>query len=452
MRVQWINADDHIRPGQASGRSSEICCFRFFIFIALTFFFSIGVSIPGTLALTAGNNSEVHLMSSEKVLGLEECLEIALSSNPLILAGVDQYQAARARINIARSWPQPEILLDYPLQPTLFSPSRSEETFFWLNQKVEFPGRRYLRTKTASLEASQNYQDLESLKLSIAFQVKEAFFNLLMAEEQLKYARENLQLNKDFTDMVLVKQSAGEVSRAEVLRSQVELAKAESLVKRYEAEREILAARLNVLLGREKNERIAISGTLRQPLLEMSLEQAQGEALELRPEIKKINYSLARTMTGKKQAYLSYLPDFNLGLARHRVEAIKYWDFSLSFSLPLFFWQNRRGEIAEAEALIKASRKEIQYWQNLVSLEVEESYRQAIICQEQVKLYEENLLHKTEEVYQLLLFSYKEGQIGGLDLIEARRTWLESRITHAEYLCQHAISLAALARAIGRVK
>jgi len=389
---------------------------------------------------------------SEEALTLEQCLEIALDNNPLILSNYDQYQAARARVNIARSFPQPEILLDYPLQPKFFSPRRSDEKFFWVSQTIEFPGRRYLRTRAAELEASETYQDNESLRLSIGYQVKEAFFSLLLVEEQLKYARENLQLNKDFTEMVEVKHSSGEVSRAEVLRAQVELAKAEALAKRYETEQEIMAARLNILLGRDKNLGIKIKGELRQPLLDISFEEARGAALSSRPEIKKVEHSLNKTVMQKRQAYLSYLPDFNLGFARHQVEGTRYWDFSLSFSIPLFFWQTRRGEVAEAEALIRSRQKEIIYWQDLVSLEVEEAYRQVLCCQEQIKLFEENILDQAEQVYELLLFTFKEGQIGGLDLIEARRTWIESRITYAQHLCQHAISLATMARAMGNIQ
>ncbi len=452
MRTCWMDSDHDSRDEKAAGRGTAFRNFRIFLFAVALASFLAGAVVSEARASFQSSSRESLQIDPGKAFTLDECLEMALSRHPLILAGADQYRAARARINIARSWPQPEFLLDYPLQPSIFAPHRSEEKFFWLYQTIEFPGRRFLRTRMASLEASENYQDLESLKLSVAYQVKEAFFNLLLAEEQLKYARENLQLNRDFTEMVEAKHSAGEVSRAEVLRAQVELSRAESLVKRYELERDILAARLNLLLGREKNEPIAVNGNLRQPLFEMSLEQVREEALKSRPEIKKAEYSLAKMMNLKRQSYLGYLPDFNLGLARHRVEGVRYWDFSLSFSLPLFFWQKKRGEIAEAEALISAHQKEIKYWQSLVSLEVEEAYRQVIISQEQVKIYEEKILDKSEEVYQLLLFSYKEGQIGGLDLIEARRTWLESRITHAEYLCQHAISLAALAKAMGRVK
>ncbi|MBC7349694.1 MAG: TolC family protein [Candidatus Aminicenantes bacterium] len=390
--------------------------------------------------------------SSDQALSLKECLEIALANNPLMLSSYDQYEAARARVNIARNLPQPGILLDYPLQPTLISPGRSEEKFFWLNQTVEFPGRRYLRTKFADWEAREIFQDHESLKVSLAYQVKEAFFGLLLVEEQLKFARENLQLNRDFVDLVEVKHSVGEVSQAEVLRARVELAKAGALVKQLETERKITAARLNVLMGRDRDGEIQIAGELKQPLLALSFEDARKTAMVNRPEIKKVEYSVNKTVVQKKQAYLSYLPDFNLGFARHQVENIKYWDFSLSLSVPLFFWQPKRGEIAEAEALIRSKQRELIYWQDMVSLEVEEAYQQVLCCQEQIRLYEKDILEQTEQVYQLFLFSFKEGQIGGLDLIEARRTWVDSRITYAEHLYQHAISLAALNRAMGIIQ
>jgi len=424
--------------------------FYFLTIILVLNFFPVSAARASDQA-TGHRSFAVDDKIPDEALTLSQCLEIALTNNPLLLSNYDQYQAVRARVNIARSFPQPEILLDYPLQPTFFSPWRSEEKFFWVNQTVEFPGRRYLRTKTASLEARETYQDYESLKLSVAYQVKEAFFNLLLVEEQLKFARENLQLNRNFTDMVLVKHSAGEVSRAEVLRAQVELARAETLVKRYETEQEIMAARLNVLLGLDRDRKLNIQGELRQPLLSVSFEQAREAALAARPEIKKVDYSVARSLAQKKQAYLSYLPDFNLGFARHQIEGAKYWNFSLSFSVPFFFWQTKRGEVAEAEALIRSRQKEMVYWQDLISLEVEEAYRQVLCCQQQIKLFEEKILDQAEQVYQLFLFSFKEGQIGGLDLIEARRTWIESRITYAEHLCQHAISLAALSRAMGKI-
>lgn len=402
--------------------------------------------------IRADVNSALALPSGGDVLTLDCCLEIALNENPLILSSRDQYQAALARINIARSFPQPSLLLDYPLMPRMLSPGQSEERFFWVNQLIEFPGRRYLRSRVAFYEAREAWQDLENLRLQIACQVKEAFFGLLLAKELLKYTRENFDLNKEFADLVEVKFSAGEISEAELLRARVELARAQSLLKQAETERQLAAARLNVVLGREKKDRVEIRGELKLAPLTMSLVEAKQKALLQRPEIQKVEYSLRRVGLQKKQSYLSYLPDFNLGVARHQVEGVKYWDFSLSFSLPLFFWQPARGEVAEAEALVRAVQNEKKYWQDLISLEVEEAFRQAFLYQEQIKLFEEDILSQSEQVYEMLLYSFKEGQVGGLELLEARRTWLEARSSFAEKLYQYAVSLALLDKAMGRIK
>jgi len=429
--------------------------FRIFLLLLLLSLFSTGEVMASFFISRISPESTIlgqEAGNSKPALTLEKCLEMALLYNPLLLSSHEQYQAARARINIARYFPQPEILLDYPLQPKFFSPDESEEKFFWLNQTIEFPGRRYLRTRIASLEASELLQDNESLKLNLAFQVKEAFFSLLLAEEQLKYAQENLDLSREFVEMVEVKYSAGEVSRAEVLRAQVEMAKAEAMVKRYKVEREIMAARLNVLLGRGKNQAIKISGELKQPFINLTLDQAREIALSSRPELRKTEYALERASLQKKQALLSYFPDFNLGFARHQIEGVKYWDFSLGFSFPLFFWQTKKGELAEAEASFRATEKELVYWRNMVSLEVEEAFLRVICCEKQINLFAENILKQAEEVYQLFSFSFKEGQIGGLDLIEARRTLIEARIAYAEQLYEHAVSLAALSRAMGKIQ
>ncbi|MGQ9801374.1 MAG: TolC family protein [Candidatus Saccharicenans sp.] len=402
--------------------------------------------------IKAGGNFAQGLPPSTEILTLDRSLEIALNENPLVLSSRDQYRAALARVNIARSFPQPSLLLDYPLMPRILSPGQSDEKFFWVNQLIEFPGRRYLRSRVASYEAQESFQDLENVKLQIAYQVKEAFFSLLLAEERLRYAKENFDLNKRFLDLVEVMHSAGEISKAEVLRARIELARAKSLIKQAETARQLAAARLNVVLGRGKHDRVQIQGELKPAPLTISFDEAKDRALLQRPEVKKVEYSLLRASLQKKQSCLSYLPDFNLGMARHKVEGIKYWDFSLSFSVPLFFWQPARGEIAEAEALIRAAQNEKSYWQDLISLEVEEAYRQALLYQEQIKLYEENILSQSEQVYEMLLFSFREGQISGLELVEARRTWLEARTSFAENLYQYAVSLALLDKAMGKIK
>jgi len=50
----------------------------------------------------------------------------------------------------------------------------------------------------------------------------------------------------------------------------------------------------------------------------------------------------------------------------------------------------------------------------------------------------------------MFLFSYQEGEIGGIELIAARRTLIESRTTYADALFNHRAALAALEKSIGQ--
>ena len=67
-----------------------------------------------------------------------------------------------------------------------------------------------------------------------------------------------------------------------------------------------------------------------------------------------------------------------------------------------------------------------------------------------IELFEKDILTQAEEVYNMFLFSYQEGEIGSIELIEARRTLLEARKAYADALFNHGVALAALEKSIGQ--
>jgi outer membrane protein TolC len=167
--------------------------------------------------------------------------------------------------------------------------------------------------------------------------------------------------------------------------------------------------------------------------------------------MRKIGLSLERENLQKKSATMSYLPDLELGVNRHRVEGEgSWWDVTLSVPIPLFFWQPKKGEIAEAEANILAIQKEADHINNTITLEVEEAYMNAVTAENQIRLYETEILGQAEEVYNMFLFSYQEGEISSIELIAARRTLLESAQSYADALFNYEAALAALERSVGQ--
>ena len=384
-------------------------------------------------------------------LTLEQCISITLQQNPLILSSRQQHQASLARISQAKALPQPSINFDSDLQPKFFNFKDSSESYFGLSQSIEFPGKRHLRGKIASKESNEIMAETDLLKLDIVFHVKQAFYGLLLAQEKLKYAQQDLELAQDFLKKAELKFEAGDVAKVEALRARVESAKAANEVRSSTNEVRLAKAMLNFLLARKKYAPLEIKGELKRPSISLNFEELIIRALSFRPEIKRMGYSLEKENLKKKQGYLSYLPDFDLGVSRHRLEGEgTYWDVTLSFPIPLFFWQPKKGEIREAQANVEALKREAEHLRNAITLEVEEAYMNALTASNMIQLFEEEMLTQAEEVYNMFLFSYQEGEIGGIELIEARRTLVETRKSYADALYNYDASLAALEKSIGQ--
>jgi outer membrane protein TolC len=399
----------------------------------------------------SGLSAPLQSTPDAETLTLEQCIQLALEQNPLLRSSRQLYQASLARIHQARAFSQPNLDFDSDLQPRLFDFKGSDESYFGLTQSLDFPGKRSTRGKIATQESLEIQADTELLKLDIVFQVKQAFYGLLLAQQILKYAEQDLELSRDYLQKAEIKLEAGDAAKVEVLRARVEAAKAENSVRAALNEVRLGKARLNFLLARKKYDPLEIGGEFPRDGLRLPLEELKLKAMSLRPEIRRLGFSLEKQNLRKTLGRLSYLPDFSLGLSRHRLSGVATtWDFTVSFPVPLFFWQPQKGEIAEAQANLEALRRTREHLLNAVALEVEEAYANALMTRNQIELFEKEILAQAEEAYSMFLFSFQEGEIGGIELIEARRTLIEARKSYADALHNFSLALAALEKSVGQ--
>jgi len=386
----------------------------------------------------------------EGPLNLEQCIDLALRQNPLVLSSVEKLQASRARESQALALPQPSLDFDSDLQPRPLDFKRSGESYVGFSQLLEFPGKRSVRAKIAARETEEVRSEMDLLKLDLGFQVKQAFFGVLLAQEKIKYAQQDLELTEDFLGKAELKRAAGDIAEVEVMRARVEHARANNALKIVQNEKKLAAAMLNYLLARKKYASLEIRGELKAPPVVLDVEMLKQQALQFRPEIKSIGAVRDKEALKKTQATLSYFPDFDLGLSRHRVAgAPAAWDFTLSLSVPLFFWQPRQGPIAEAEANLRSLEREADHLRDTIALDVEESALNAAAASDQIKLFEEQILTQAEDVYEIFLFKFQKGEIGGIELIDARRSLNEARKAYADALFNYRVTIAALEKSIG---
>ncbi len=405
----------------------------------------------GLMALIA-LGAATPLLAQEQPLTLGVCVGQAMDRNPLIRSAQAQYDASLARVRQAKAFPQPSLDIDSDLQPGFWDFSDYGERYIGISQTIPFPGRTYIQGRIAGEEAKGVMADSELLKLDVTFQVTEAFYALIRAEEQVGYANQNLEFTQNFVEMTQLKFEAGDVPQMEVVRARVEAATAANQVRVAQNEERLARAGLNFLMGRTPSSLLVIDGNLRIQMGEYNLEEITALALQDRPEIQKLAYAIDREGLVKKDGFMSYLPDFDVGASKHKIPGEgDTWDVTLSLALPVFFWQPARGQIAEADANLRSLQQEASHLANAITLEVEGAYVSLTSAADQIRLFEEDILTQAEEAYEMYQFAYEQGEIDAIDLIESRRTLNEARTSYADALFNYDVARAAIERSIGRL-
>jgi len=391
------------------------------------------------------------LPGAEEEWTLTRCLETALRQSPRLQAAISAFQAAQARVQQAVALPQPELTLDYDLQPRPFTFRESAESYIGVNQVIPWPGKIILNGRIARREAREVNVDLDAVHLELFSEVKEAFFQMLLAVNNEKLAQENVGLARDFFSRAQTKFESGDAAKIEMLKAKVEMARAENDLSLAANDMCRVRVQLNSLLNRATDAPLLLRGELKPPPLKISRADCLAQALVRRPDIVRARIAEKRLSLQLNLAKLAFMPDFQLGVSRHRISGENStWDVGISVQIPLWFWQPLKGEIAETRANLERGRAEREEIERAVARDVEQAWQTVATLDRHIQFFEEQVLQEAEEVYRKTMFSYQEGEIGYMELIDARRIMVDIKREYAEALFRGQSSRIDLEKSLGR--
>ena len=116
--------------------------------------------------------------------------------------------------------------------------------------------------------------------------------------------------------------------------------------------------------------------------------------------------------------------------------------------VPLWAFSRQRGERAEAKAEAARVEAEQEAMRYQVLFETKRAYLHLVTAGEQVALFQDRILPEAERAFEVAGRSYAEGKSSYLELLDARRTWIGTRVEFAQFLFQYRAAEAALERAI----
>src|SRR5206468_4531393 len=128
-------------------------------------------------------------------LTINEALDLAEKSSPILQSAAAQVQGARAGIQTASAYPNPRVYFFEGRQtarPVLNPGVPGLLQQYGISQSIELPNVRRTRIRVADLGRLSSEVGVAAVRLAVLADVKRAFYDVLRRREEISHAQENL--------------------------------------------------------------------------------------------------------------------------------------------------------------------------------------------------------------------------------------------------------------------
>jgi cobalt-zinc-cadmium efflux system outer membrane protein len=382
-------------------------------------------------------------------LTLQSTLELFRRQNLQLVAERFQVEASRADIITAGLFPNPQLSMNGtfidPRSPQLAGSQFTARLDFL----IETAGKRNLRREGAEAGARAAEQRFFDVTRQLVMEVKDAFYEILLAQEHLNLAEDNLKRFEEILRVNTMRFERGGISEAELIKTRLQKLDFQNDTIAATLETQNAKNHLRGLLAFLPSREIEIIGSLSERPETPALETLQEKALRHRPDLLSQQELVRQGENQLKLARAQRIPDVTVGAEYDTISPDYHPAVGGGISFPLPFFNRNQGEIQKADRLLKASQAQFDQLHQQVLLEVERDYHQATANLLLVQAFENGLLKDAQEVLGIAENAYRKGGINLLDLLDSERTYNTTRLNYAQALFNAQKGLVDLESAIG---
>jgi outer membrane protein, heavy metal efflux system len=397
--------------------------------------------------MLVGAQSPVDVPQTE-TLTLDGALAEALANNRDLAAERAHLPIVDSRMISARLHPNPTLNLSADHLDALgtgFSPTNAAgPSEYSLNTEFtwERSGKRERRIELAERERTVVDYTLRDSVRRLTFGVQNAFIDILLNQESLSLARENLATLTHIAEINAARVRAGDLSELELVRVRLAVLDGENAVSQTDLMLRAARNTLHLLLGRTgPPQPFEVSGPFRRERL--NTDGLEATALEHRPDLLALAADEARAAADIRLQLARAHPDPVLGTEYRRQQGINGTGNSLGFtaSIPLQLFDHNQGEIARANAEKTQVTLKIAALRATIVAEVRGALDQLTTAQAQLDRIESVMLVQARQVREITEYSYQRGEASLLQFLDAERAYNDTMHNYANARAEYARSL-----------
>ncbi|MBL8039334.1 MAG: TolC family protein [Nitrospira sp.] len=416
--------------------------------VLLAFLCAITITFGGTRA-SAEPDGQFY--------SLDMIVDLTLARNPLVSLAEGTIEQQKGQQTAAGAYPNPTVggagghgmLRDTSLVGPESSLTRQSLTEYnvTVGQPVEWPALRSARQRVADLGVATANVGMLEARLNLASQVKVAFYDLLLAQQDADLAKQNLDTVEGVARIVRARVKSGEAPQFESIKAEVEVLKARQQLARADNLVRINRVAVDTLTGGALGPTYMVHGEFRMLPRDLRIEGLMARMMDQHPTIQRLLKSVEQSDWKIEFERQARVPSVTVNGSYWREIGREAFQGGLSVPLPL--WYRRQGEIASSLGAKRRDEAELLRTRNELGRAVYQHYQDVRTTAELIEVFDKGLLKQAQEALRLAQFSFQQGASSLLEVLDAQRVQRQILLDYG--LARHdlSVSLARLEQAVG---
>ncbi|HXF90794.1 MAG TPA: TolC family protein [Candidatus Nitrosotenuis sp.] len=401
---------------------------------------SISTTLKGFEVFAEGNQVQ-------RKYKLDELIKLAIEKNPSVPSAISSIDIAKGELRAAKAYPNPEVDFALARGKSREDNSSGAEYSISVIQPIEWPLKRLYRRKAAEEKVKVTEFEKEAVRIELVAITKQLYFATLLAKKDVEIARQNLDTSKTLLSIIERRVELGESRELDFIKSRVETLKFERELIRAETNLSAIKAILDRFLGNSLEKDFDVDGELTPPSTISGLEQVAEKVADFNPQLKAQTVEVKRAGFSLLEQKHLIVPDIFLqGFYDREIDKTALGG-GIGITIP--FWYQNQGGIQSARAEERKASFDLKLLEIEIGNRLEDEYKNYKVAFEQSKIYSTELLGRTKRSLEIAQFSYEQGEIGLLDVLDALRTYRDTLREYYQVLFEFYMAEISLEKIAG---